>query len=272
VRIGDAFAIGGAVGLALLTKVTALVVAGVAGACLVGRAALVGRARPARLAALAAGLALPPLALAGWFYARNLQLYGKLVVGNWNLPGMRWWSQPGFHTAGYYLGFGESLRLPVFSGFHSFGDALYSSFWGDGWIAGRATAALPPESWSWSWVALGYWLALPASAVLAIGCAQGVRLAFKPLPSARRAAWSFVVTLEAAMGFALVWLTLELPYFGQAKALYVLGLVAPLAVGFALGAEVCDRALAHAGGPLAAAAGRALLTAAGAVFVLSFAA
>src|SRR5262249_25521419 len=102
------------------------------------------RARAARSPARArcrargpAGRAVPPAAPAGWFYARNLRLYGTPLVGNWNLPGMRWWSQPGFHTASYYLGFGESLRLPVLAGFHSLADSLYSSFWGDGWIAGR---------------------------------------------------------------------------------------------------------------------------------------
>ena len=271
VRIGEACAIGIALGLALVTKVTALVAAAVAGGCIVAQAALVERARPARLGALAAGLALPPLALAGWFYARNLRLYGTPIVGNWNLPGLRWWSQPGFHTAAYYLGFGESLRLPVLSGLHSLADALYSSFWGDGWIAGRSTAARLPELWSWPWAAIGYWLALPATAVLAVGVAESLRRAFAARGPGR-AAWSFVVALEAGLVFALIWLTLDLPYFGQAKAPYLLGLVSPLAVTFALGAESCDHGLARLGGSFAAAVGRALLTAAGVVFVLSFAA
>src|SRR5262249_25521418 len=60
VRPADAWAVGGALGLALLTKVTALVAAGVAVACLLSHAALLERARPARLLALAAGLAGPP--------------------------------------------------------------------------------------------------------------------------------------------------------------------------------------------------------------------
>jgi len=271
VRTGDALAIGIVLGLALLTKLTAVVAAGVSGGCILARAAVVERARPPRLAALAAALALPPAALAGWFYARNVRLYGTPFVGNWNLPGMRWWSQPGFHTAAYYLGFGESLRLPVLSGFHSLADALYSSFWGDGWIAGRASAAWLPEFWSWPWVAIGYWLAVPVTLVLAAGALQSLRRAFAP-EGPLRAAWSFVVALEVALVLALVWLTLELPYFGQAKAPYLLGLVAPLAATFALGAETCDALLRRAGGRAASILGRALLTTAGAVFVLSFAA
>src|SRR5690606_28126121 len=183
-------------------------------------------------------VALPAAALAGWWYLRNWRLYGTPVVANWDLPGLAWWSQPGFRTAAYYLGFGESLRRPVLSGFHSFGDAVYSSFWGDGWIAGRASAAFLPEPWDWSWMALGYWLALPATAVLATGIARSARRAWRPGPA--RAGWALVVATEAALLYAFVMLTLEVPYFGQAKAPYLLGLVAPLSVQFALGAERCE--------------------------------
>lgn len=268
-RIGAALALGTALGLALLVKVTAVVVAGVAGAALLGRAALVERVRAPRLAALGLAVAGPASALAGWWYLRNWRLYGSPIVANWDLPGMIWWSQPGFRTWHYYLGFGESLRLPVFSGFRSLADSLYSSVWGDGWIAGRASAAFLPEAWDWSWVALGYWLAVPATAVLAIGIVRSVRLAFGT--PGRRAAWSFVLALEGALFLAFVLLTLEVPYFGQAKAPYLLGLVAPLSVQFALGAAACDAALERLGGRPAAAAGRALLTATGVVFLLSFA-
>jgi hypothetical protein len=167
------------------------------------------------------------------------------------------------------VGFGEALRLPLFAGFRSFADAVYASFWGDGWIAGVAGVAWRPAHWNWEWAAIGYWLALPATALLVLGFARAARIAFGP-QGPLRAAWSFVLALTFAMGLALLALTLELPYFGQAKAPYLLGLVSPLAVAFALGAEACDRALARAGGAPARDAGRALLTAAGAVFALSY--
>ena len=70
----------------------------------------------------------------------------------------------------------------------------------------------------------------------------------------------------------MVALTLDLPYFGQAKAPYLLGLVAPLSVAFALGVDACDRALVRLGGDSAAGAGRALWLAVGAVLWLSMAA
>jgi hypothetical protein len=197
-----------------------------------------------RVAGVAAAYGGAIAVVAGWFYARNVALYGKPVVGNWNLPEMGWWSQPGFHSPAYYLGFGESLRRPVLSGFHSFADAMYSSFWGDGWIAGRASAAYATEIWSWDFVALGYWAALPASAAIALGLARMLRLAFARTEGGRRAAWSFLLATLGALATALVALTLDLPYFGQAKAPYVLGLVPLFAVAFALGAERCDRVLA----------------------------
>jgi hypothetical protein len=272
VRLRDAARVGIGVGLALLAKVTALLLAAVAGFFLLARSASAEGVRPARLLGISAAYTAPIAALSGWFHARNVQLYGTPIAGNWDLPGMTWWSQPGFHTPGYYLGFGESLRRPVLAGFHSFGDAIYSSFWGDGWIAGRASARFPTEIWNWDFAAIGYWLALPATLVLGWGVARSVRLAFAPEEGARRAAWSFLLALEAAVAFAMIALTLELPYFGQAKAPYLLGLVAPLAVAFALGADACDRALAKFGGANAARAGRALWLTIGAVLWLSMAA
>ncbi len=272
VRLRDAALVGLAVGFALLAKLTALLLAAVAGFFLLVRGAIAGGVRPAPLAAIAAAYAVPIAAVSGWFYGRNVQLYGTPIAGNWNLPGMIWWSQPGFHTSAYYLGFGESLARPALSGFRSFADALYASFWGDGWIAGRANAAFPTEVWNWHFAAIGYWLALPATLVMGWGVACTLRLAFRREEGARRAAWSFLLALEAAMAFALVALTLDLPFFGQAKASYALGLVGPLAVAFALGIDACDRALASLGGVGVARVGRAFWLATGAVLWLSMAA
>jgi hypothetical protein len=268
-RPGDVAAIGGVLGLALLTKVSALAGVAAIGTVLAARAVFVERGGPARLAALALCYAAPIAALAGWFFARNWGLYGMLIVGNWNAPGLVWWSQPGFHTAAYYLHFGAVLAHPLFAGFESFGDALYASFWGDGWISGIVDVRARPGHWNWDWVALGYWFALPPSLVLAVGLAASLRRAFGRDEPAR-AAWSLVLLLEAIVGFALLSFTIDLPYFGQAKAAYALGLVAPLGVSFALGADVCDRALRRIGFP-AALCGRALLVAAGACFALAFA-
>ncbi len=69
--------------------------------------------------------------------------------------------------------------------------------------------------------------------------------AFRDGDPRRRAAWSFVLTLVYALGFALLSISLELPYFGQGRAPYALGLLGPLSVAFALGAATCDDWLAR---------------------------
>jgi dolichyl-phosphate-mannose-protein mannosyltransferase len=272
VRVADAALVGVAVGMALLAKVTALVVVATAGFFLAARVVQREGFAAGRLAAVTGAYTGAIVAVSGWFYARNVVHYGTPIVGNWNLLGAPWWSQPGFHTPAYYLGFGESLRRPVLAGFHSFADALYASFWGDGWIAGRASAAFPTETWNWDFAAIGYWLALPATAALFAGLASMLRRAFDPRECGRRAVWSFLLATTGALATALVALTLDLPYFGQAKAPYVLGLVPVLAVAFALGADAADRTLARRGGPLAAQLGRTFWIATAAVLWLSMAA
>jgi hypothetical protein len=71
--------------------------------------------------------------------------------------------------------------------------------------------------WNWEWVALGYWFALPATCALAVGLAASAKRAFAALGPGR-AAWSLVLAVELAMGLAMLTLTIDLPYFGQAKA------------------------------------------------------
>jgi hypothetical protein len=246
VRPGAAALVSLLLGLALLTKFTALLVAApVLGAlglkiCLrhTGIAAAGGRL---------AALLLPALLVCGWFYARNLAEFGRVLVGNWNLPGddRVWWSPPGFHTPQYYLRFGEVLVRPYFSGFVSFWDALYSTFWGDGFVAGRAGVRARHGSWNYSWMAAGYVLALPATLLLAHGFARCMGSALRDPEARRRAAFGLLVAVSAAMGFAVFLLTLTLPYHGQARANYVLALTPVLALCFARGFVDVDRRLAR---------------------------
>ena len=53
-------------------------------------------------------------ALAGWVYARNFALAGDPLVWNLNVEaGRTWWQLPGFHTADYFLRFGDVARRAV---------------------------------------------------------------------------------------------------------------------------------------------------------------
>ena len=56
-------------------------------------------------------------------------------------------------------------------------------------------------------------------------------------------AYSFVVTLTYAIGFGLLYMSLRLPYFAQAKATYGLVVMPALALYFADGLAWCDEAL-----------------------------
>lgn len=243
-------------GLALLTKFTALVAAALS-LLFVGVRALAeaGPERP-RPATQLAVLALPMLALAGWFYARNVAHFGSPLIGNWDLPGpgLAWWSPPGFHTPAYYLGFGASLVHPWLSGFQSFWDALYSTFWGDGFLGGRAALWARPGQWCWSLMAAGYLLALPATGILLAGLVLAALGALSDPSPRRRAALAYAVAVTGALFFGVFFTTLSLPYFGQAKSFYALACAPALACFFARGFGALDDALARQAGIAARAA------------------
>ncbi len=240
---GRAALVGALFGLAALTKFSVLLLVPVAALALAAR--WLPAAGMRSLAAALAGLAAF-LALAGWFYARNWWVFGDPLAANWgDLPGRPWWQQPGFHTAAYYSGFGEALVHPYLSGFHSFWDSVYSTFWGDGFVAGRARASDRHDFWSYDFMSMGYWAALPATALLALGGLEAVRTAWRDPSPARRATFGLLCGSVWLVGLGFFYLTLRVPFFAQAKATYALVVLAPLAVFFALGAARADTVLAR---------------------------
>jgi hypothetical protein len=238
-------ALGLLLGLAALTKFTALAVAPIALFFLVAKLFIVERASPARISGLAVLFVATFLCVAGWFYARNWIHFGNPVVGNWSLsdPGQIWWQQPGFHTLAYYTGFGEALHHPYLAGFHSFWDGIYSTLWGDGGVAGRALPHQRHAFWNYEFMSAGYLVSLPATALVLFGAVRCVLLALRSPDPRRRAALSFLTTAAYAVGFAILSMTVQLPFFAQTKAFYGLSVAAVLAVFFAVGAARCDQAL-----------------------------
>jgi hypothetical protein len=233
-------------GLALLTKFTAILVAGPLFLAL-GIAIAMRHPRPGEALARGAALLLPALLVCGWFYARNLAEYGRPLVGNWDLPGAdrTWWSAPGFHTPQYYLRFGEVLVRPFFSGFVSFWDAIYSTLWGDGFVAGRAGVRARHTAWNYELMAMGYLLALPGTGLLGLGFLRCAAAALRERTPERRAAFGLLVLVCAAIGFALFYVTLVLPFHGQARASYGLATTPVLALFFAWAFVGVDRWLAR---------------------------
>jgi len=242
------FALGLLMGLALLTKYTALIVGAVALFFIVCKLVAVERTALARVAGLAAVFVAPPLVLAGWFYARNAFLFGDPLIANWgDMPGstLKWWQQPGFHTAAFYLNFGEALTHPYLSAFRSFWDSLYSTLWGDGGIAGRMNPSQRHGFWNYGFMSAAYLVAIPASLFAAAGAVRCVGRALRDEDPRRRAAFSFLVTLAYAVVFGLMYMSLRLPFFAQAKATYGLIIMPALALFFADGLAWCDEAFAR---------------------------
>lgn len=229
-------------GLAALTKFTVLVAVPVAAFFLGWKALAVERQGVARSLRAVAVFAALVFLLAGWFYLRSLFLYGTPLVGNWALSGagQLWWQQPGFHTPAWYTGFGESLAHPFYSGFHSFWDGLYSTFWGDAFVAGRADPTLRHDFWNYDYMTAAYWLALPASGLLLLGAGLLLARGLGDAPARWRLALLFLATASWALFLAFASLTAELPFFTQGKAAYLLALTAPLALCFAVGLRRAD--------------------------------
>ena len=232
----------GLLAAAALTKFTVLVTLPVAFCFLGWKLFRIEGAEPRRAFGLLGLFAGVFLVLAGWFYVRSWVLTGAPILGNWNLPGadQRWWQQPGFHTPAYFLGFGESLVRPYLSGFHSFADALYSTFWGDGFVGGVTDPWHRHPFWNYDFMTAGYWLAVPATALLLLGIGALLRETLGTGAPRRRLALGFLATAAWAAFLAFVTLTYQLAFFAQAKAPYLLFLTAPLALAFAAGYSAVD--------------------------------
>lgn len=237
------------VALALLTKYTAWIVAGTGAFFLLVAGWRNERLRPGALAGRAAVATAVVAGLAGWLYARNLLHFGQPFPLNTDLPGavQVWWQQPGYYTPAFFLRFGEVLSHPFLAGFHTAWDSFYATLWGDGQLAGQVTARLRHPFWDWELMAIGYWLALPASAAIALGTALVLRDAFRAPTGGARAARSFLLALSWALLVSVLWMTLRQPDYGPAKAFYALAGIGPLALFFARGVGAVDRRLEDAG-------------------------
>jgi hypothetical protein len=225
-----------ALGLALLTKFTSLLIAPLIAFFVASRAWLLDDEGPGRtlgwLGTLLGGAAL----ISGWYYVRNWIAYGDPVVWNLNVPGeATWWMLPGFHTADYYTHFGEAMRHPFFAGFSSFWDGVYSTLWGDGLVGGMILISTRHTQWNYDLMTLGYWLAFPATLLMLLGFGRLVREAVTHPDLGRRLAFSMLGTVLFLLAFSLLRITLSLPFYAQAKAFYMLAAVLPLSIAAAEG-------------------------------------
>lgn len=225
-----AIGVGLALGLAVLAKLTAAL------AVPVFLAVLGLRCLPEKASAprwwRSMGIVLAVFILTcGWHYVRVWKQVGGLPLPNTQTR-FEWWEDPGFRTGSYYFGFGHSLVSPLFSGWYSYADGMYSTLWGDGLISGGDTLLSRPP-WNYD---LAY-LACLSALVLTLLAVWGLII------NLRR----FILTLEPvagllsgmivvfAIGIAL--LTMSRPWLGSVRGLYALPSIVAFSILVAAGAS-----------------------------------
>ncbi|MBN1346523.1 MAG: glycosyltransferase family 39 protein [Phycisphaerae bacterium] len=235
--------LGVVLGLAMLAKHTAFLALVVILTVLAARAVLDG-AGPRRSGLVGVGeVVLAVFVVSGWFGIRNWIHFRNPLVGNWDpVSGNAWWQDPGVGTWDYYTRFGGSLTEPFHSCLYSYGDAIYSTIWGDGMCAGIADTRFRPP-WHYDLMAVGFSLSWLPTLLIAIGLiAAVVRWVRAPASS-----WAVLVGHALLVGFAVFYMTLKLPYYAQAKGFYGLTSMACLCALGAWGFDLARRGLGRVG-------------------------
>jgi tetratricopeptide (TPR) repeat protein len=224
-------------GAAVLAKVTAVVLLPLFVIVLAGRLAAM-RVTSGREWVRTMGLFVAAcLAACGWHFGRVWAHFGTPFVGSFDpASGFAWWQDPGCSTTSYMLRFGRSLVEPFFSEFNGFPDGIYSTLWGDGLWGGQAEVR-GRTPWNYELMAAGYLLALLPTAMIIVGImAALIQVVRRPRPE-----WFLLLGLVVAMGLAMVYHFLKVPYACHVKAFYGLPAAISLSVlggyGFGVLAE-----------------------------------
>jgi hypothetical protein len=226
-------ALGVALGAACLTKASAIVLLPVVFAALAVRL-IAGRKYSPKIWVRTVGLVLVTiLVVSGWHYARLWIGFGSPLAGNWTSGVFSpWWQQPGYLTPGYFLSYGRSLTAPFYSGYHGFWDALHSTLWGDALWGGAPNIGERPP-WNYDLMTVGFLLALaPTFFILSGALAALVRFVRQPSPD-----WLLLLGVPVLFLFAIAFMTLKLPFYGQSKAFYALSALLPISVFAIVGFE-----------------------------------
>ena len=227
--------LGLAIGAAMLTKATAILLLPIVLAAIAGKLACARAPIAISLRNLGVLLTIC-FAVCGWHYARIWLRFGTPLLGNWDvISGFTWWQDPGYHTGADYLRFGRSLINPLFSGLAGFADGIYSTLWGDGLCGGTSSLSI---AWNQQPMADGYlWALLPTTLILiGIGIAV-VRFIRKPSSEL-----FLLLGFSTVLMLGLIFMTLKVPSYAQAKAFYGLSALMPLCFFGALGWETLTHA------------------------------
>lgn len=233
VRMKDALILGVVGGLAILAKVTPFLL--VFDMCVVivfvpkkEQETISRRIKTVALFLLTTGI------VAGWFFIRNWIEFGKPFIGGWDPSrNIVWWQDPGYRLTSDFYSFGEALRQPVYAAFNGFSDAIYSTFWSDGYLSGKAIFMAKP-AWNYFHLAASVAFSVVPATLMVIG------LAITLWRSNQREWWPFTF-LAISIGTyvaALLNLYAALPIVSTGKASYTMGLTPGYAAMAAVGASV----------------------------------
>lgn len=225
--------LGAALGLALLTKVTAILL--VPPAVILTIYVLHKRRQSLRYTILRVSLVLGfVFVIAGWYYLRNWIELGRPFVGNWESSA--WWQDPGYRTASDFLSFGRSLSYPIYSALQGFWDSLYSTLWLDGFIGAQGLYEFRPP-WHYNFMLSGALLSL----VPATGIILGILITIASPYHQEHHAQLFAVCCTGVYLAALLYMYISLPIFSNAKATYALGLIPCYAILAVTGLDFLSR-------------------------------
>jgi tetratricopeptide (TPR) repeat protein len=222
--------LGLALGAAMLAKATGILLLPIVIGAIAGKLAYARTPIAISLRNLALLLAIC-FAVCGWHYARIWLRFGTPLVGNWDVvSGFTWWQDPGYHTVGDYLRFGRALVNPIFSGLAGFADGIYSTLWGDALCGGASSLTL---AWAQQPLVAGYLWAFIPTALIFIGMVAAISRFIRKPSSELFVFLGFCAVLV----LGLIFMTLKVPSYAQAKAFYGLSALTPLCFFGALGWE-----------------------------------
>jgi hypothetical protein len=151
---------------------------------------------------------------------------GHFFVGGWEQPVTRsWWQYPSYRTLHDLTTFGASLFNPFYSAVHGIWDALYSTFWADGFLSGLSKYDGRPP-WNYNLMMSTLWLSILPS----IGMIVGIFLAITRPQESIKSGILFAATCVLIYFLAILNLYLLIPIYSTAKASYTLGLIPCYAV------------------------------------------
>jgi len=227
------FYLGASIGLALLSKVTAvLIIAPVLIVYIIIQHS--DSIQWKHIFKNAGFIALIIITFSGWYYIRNWVVLGKPFMGGWDPDrGILWWQDPGYRTVYDFFIFGFSFIHPVYAATIGFWDGIYSTIWVDGFLGGMASYTHRPP-WRYDFALSNVWWSIIPSAGIIVGM---VRSAFSAGKS-KNLTMVFSSACIVMYFAAILYLYLLLPIYSTVKGTYTLGLLPCYAV-------ICTYGLSH---------------------------